>query len=399
MINQNIGFIRAYFLSFDEEAQEKIFSSLSDEQKDLIVEAGVVFLSNGGVETISGNSSLIEHKRELKEVQLEYFIGLADIIAAGGTNEVIEKLRRSKNLLFEEVLAEFKDNTLFENDLLAGIRNVERKALKDNLTLLDIDESDLGIPDAEIKYAISQIERNILKRRLQEIENSFSGQESHKGSLSRKFIFNNSQSKLWYYLAAASIFVFVLGFGYVYIKNNEAESIDSFSRLDNAIKRNVDVKKDLFVKSKRFEIRVLNDNFLNQSEGSENSSKIITVDVNYLNAEHEFSADETDTNYFSKHIQSVDENKKRKSTFNDLVSTYTFFDYQLALNIALSERNDQIYIVELTNESKFEIYLILNGNIYKLTKTKIPVKLVSISNKALTNIISNIVDEYNRRVD
>lgn len=93
MINQNIEFIRSYFLSFDEEEQENIFSSLSDEQKDLIVEAGVVFLSNSGVETISENSYLIEHKRELKDIQLEYFIGLADILAAGGTNEVIEKLK------------------------------------------------------------------------------------------------------------------------------------------------------------------------------------------------------------------------------------------------------------------------------------------------------------------
>jgi len=246
VINQNIEFIRAYFLSFDEEEQEKIFSSLSDEQKDLIVEAGVVFLSNGGVETISDNSSLIEHKRELKEVQLEYFIGLADILAAGGTNEVIEKLQSSKNLLFEKVFSEFKDNALFENDLVAGIRNLERKELKPDLILLDNDKDRFGIPDEEIKYSITQIERRALKKRLQEFEISFSNNHAQHvatlfGDIERvsysKSDFNRSRIKLWkfaFVAAALILVIFTIALDYQFYENlfNKSKTYSSPKTID-----------------------------------------------------------------------------------------------------------------------------------------------------------------------
>lgn len=55
---------------------------------------------------------------------------------------------------------------------MAGIRSVERKELKQDLSLLDKEEDELGIPDEEVKYSIAQVERKALKERLQEFENT-----------------------------------------------------------------------------------------------------------------------------------------------------------------------------------------------------------------------------------
>ena len=396
MINQNIEFIRAYFLSFDEEEQEKIFSSLSDEQKDLIVEAGVVFLSNGGVETISDNSSLIEHKRELKEVQLEYFIGLADILAAGGTNEVIGKLRKSKNLLFEEVLAEFKDNTLFENDLLAGIRSIERKDLKQDLSLLDKEEGELGIPDQEVKYAISKIERKALKRKLQEIER-ISAKTNYLDSAKYSVDIgqagysqaNQHKHKFSFYAYAASVAVILLITGvslFIISRNSKSESNSYSFNFSKKSTYSLDVygASNSELKSKYYKAPVFISK--NQVYGFDKSIDSISILVNNLSAhilelrtilEYSQFKSERGDGVFSSSIL------KRIDSLEFLYNTYSFIPQKNSIVLNLSSMPSDFRLIIFDLKSSYNVYVRLDGQYYLISENNIPNKLNLISDHGI----------------
>jgi len=394
VINQNIEFIRAYFLSFDEEEQEKIFSSLSDEQKDIIVEAGVVFLSNGGVETISGNSSLIEHKRELKEVQLEYFIGLADILAVGGTNEVIEKLRRSKNLLFEEVLAEFKDNTSFENDLLAGIRSIERKDLKQDLSLLDKEEGDLGIPDEEVKYAISKIERKALKRKLQEIEDSFVENDVQhatvfsgemEASVLSKSTVNTSRIRFWSYAVAAAVLIFVVGTGLYYFSQ---VSYQSASMAKNT-KRELPSLPNL-IRAQEITQSVWQDESINGFGKKTDSIKIkiigVSAQIDTLQKILEKVSIESNPDYKPLNYAII----SQIDSLQALINTYTFFGDGKTLFLTLAKKiNDiRVYVLEDKNGSNF--YIRLQEQFFQISENARPYKLYPITNPIIIDELKKI---------
>lgn len=183
MGTKNFDYIKKYFLSFDKKEQESIYASLSDQQKNLLIEIGQAFHSNEGISASVNNKSLIgDYLRELEDIQIEYFIGLSELLAEGKSNEVIEKLLSNKNPLFNHIVAEFKDNISFENDLLAGVMNIEREEVKTDLSIIDSAEELL---DEEIKKAIIQIERNELKNKLREIEIEIAKETVVKGKASR----------------------------------------------------------------------------------------------------------------------------------------------------------------------------------------------------------------------
>lgn len=394
MINQNIEFIRSYFLSFDEEEQENIFSSLSDEQKDLIVEAGVVFLSNSGVETISENSYLIEHKRELKDIQLEYFIGLADILAAGGTNEVIEKLKRSKNLLFEEVFAEFKDNALFENDLLAGIRSVERKELKQDLSLLDKEEKELGIPDEEIKYAISQIERKTLKRKLQEIEDSFAENDVQNAivfsgemepSVYSRSSVSISRIRFLPYAVAAAVLILVVGTGLYYyyqdsgqsasMAKNTTRELPSLPNLIQAQETTQSVWQDESIVGFSKKTDSIKIKIIGVSAQIDTLQKIL--DKVSLDSSFEYKQ------LSNKIISQID-------SLQALINTYTYFgdSKTLYLTVAYVVNDIRVYVWDDKNGSN--IYIKLKEQYFQINENTKPYKLFPITNTVVIDELRKI---------
>ena len=167
MSTKNLDYIKKYFLSFDKKEQESIYASLTDEQKNLLIEIGQAFHSNKGVSILANNILVGHYLRELEDIQIEYFIGLSELLAEGKSNEVIEKLQSSENLLFNEILTEFGDNYSFEKDLFAGVSKIEREVVKADLLVFDGAEE---ILDEELQYAINQIERKELKNKLQQIE-------------------------------------------------------------------------------------------------------------------------------------------------------------------------------------------------------------------------------------
>ena len=170
MSNQKLNFIRLYFLSFDQKEQEGIYASLSEDQRDLIIEVGNAFLSKEGLSLFSENLYFNGLLGELKDIQLEYFIGLSEMLADGKSNEIVEKLLSSKNLLFEQIISEFGNNSSFENDLFNGFKKIERDEIKEYFSILDENENNIDIPDKEIQYAVSQIEWDELKSKFKNIE-------------------------------------------------------------------------------------------------------------------------------------------------------------------------------------------------------------------------------------
>ncbi len=167
MSSKNLEYIKKYFLSFDKKEQESIYASLTDEQMNLLIEIGQAFHSNKGVSILANNILVGGYLRELEDIQIEYFIGLSELLAEGKSNEIIEKLQSNKNPLFDNIVSEFIDNISFENDLLAGLTNIEREEIKSDLSIIDGAEE---ILDAELQKAIIHIERNELKNKLRGIE-------------------------------------------------------------------------------------------------------------------------------------------------------------------------------------------------------------------------------------
>ncbi len=167
MSSKNLEYIKKYFLSFDKKEQESIYASLTDEQMNLLIEIGQAFHSNKGVSILANNILVGGYLRELEDIQIEYFIGLSELLAEGKSNEIIEKLQSNKNPLFDNIVSEFIDNISFENDLLAGLTNNEREEIKSDLSIIDGAEE---ILDAELQKAIIHIERNELKNKLRGIE-------------------------------------------------------------------------------------------------------------------------------------------------------------------------------------------------------------------------------------
>lgn len=402
MINQNIEFIRSYFLSFDEEEQENIFSSLSDEQKDLIVEAGVVFLSNSGVETISENSYLIEHKRELKDIQLEYFIGLADILAAGGTNEVIEKLKRSNNLLFGEVLAEFMDNTLFENDLLAGIRSVERKELKQDLSLLDKEEDELGIPDEEVKYSIAQVERKALKERLQEFENTIAENDYQysatlSGDVEETSYSQANQFKFTFlaYAASVTIILIITGISLFKLSNDSETKSYSFSFRE---KTNYYLDKygssNRELKSKYYKAPIFNSK--NQARGVIKNNDSMRIAVNNLN--NHISELRTILDYSQFKIGGgngmIKGNvKNRIDSLQVIFDTYSYMPQQNNIVLNLTSYPSDFRLIFVDSNDTYIVYVRLDDKYYLMSESDMPTKLIAIRNRYLLEKLKSIKEE------
>ena len=394
MINHNLEFIRAYYLSFEEKNQHDIFLSLSDEQKDLVLEAGVVFLASAGVETLSKDSLLNEYKNVLKDIQLEYFIGLAEIFSAGGSNEVIEKLLRSNNLLFEEVLAEFKDNALFENDLLAGIRSVERKELKQDLKLFDKDEDELGIPDEEIKYAITQIERKALKKRLQEFEISLAENDVHhtaafsedrEPSVYSRSSDSISRIRLWPFIVAAAVLTIVVGTG---LKYYYQDSIQTDSMAKN-IKRELPKLPNL-IQTQEITQSVWQDESIVGFSKKTDSIKIkiigLSTQIDTLQKILEKGSIESNSEYMQLNnviISQID-------SLRALINTYTYFrdGKTVYLNLAKKINPIGVYILDVKNGSK--LYIRLQEQYFLINENAKPHKLSPVTNEMVIQELKKV---------
>lgn len=192
MSSQNLEYIKKYFLSFDKKEQQSIYASLTDQQKNLLIEIGQAFHSTKGVSILANNILTGDYLRELEDIQIEYFIGLSELLAEGESNEIIENLLASKNPLFEQIVAEFKDEISFETDLLEGVSKIERVEVKTDLSIIDSAEE---ILDEELQKAIIQIERNELKNKLREIEIEIAKETVVKGKASRMDSINPNQLK------------------------------------------------------------------------------------------------------------------------------------------------------------------------------------------------------------
>ena len=394
MINQNIEFIRAYFLSFDEEEQENIFSFLSDEQKDLIVEAGVVFLSNGGVETISENSSLYELKSELKDLQLEYFIGLSEIMAAGKTNWTIENLLQSKNNLFKQVLDEFKDTESFEQDLLVSICDIELKELKDELSFLDKNEDELGIPDAEIEYAITQIEQEKLKRRLQEIERLrtnndiqlntvFSG-EMEPSVYSRSSV-SKSRIRFLPYAVAAAVLILIVGTGLYYYYQDSGQSA---SMAKNTTRELPSLPN--LIQAQEITQSVWQDESIVGFSKKTDSIKIkiigVSAQIDTLQKILEKVSIESNSDY--KLLNSVI--ISQIDSLQALINTYTFFGDGKTLYLTLAKEMNNIRVYVLDDKNGSNIYIKLKGQYFQINENTKPYKLFPITNTVVIDELRKI---------
>jgi hypothetical protein len=120
------------------------------------------------------------------------------------------------------------------------------------------------------------------------------------------------------------------------------------------------------------------------------------VDINYLKIDHADSVSGINKSLNSRNIEEINDTFSKKNESNNLIDTYTYFNYYLVLNLDVHENIDNISLVSLDGESKSDLYLVLNSEYYRLTKTMIPIKLVKFTSKKKIDLIRKIVDQANR---
>ncbi len=371
---------RLYFLSFDDREREKLFSSLSEEEKDLLIGIGVAFTSHDGILGLAKHPFLSKYVDELKNLQIEYFIFLSELLSEGKTNSVIEKLKQTENELFSEVLKEFSDNQSFERDLVKGVNKIEREEQKYNLTLVDKNEDELGIPDDEIKFAISQIERDIIKKKLQEFdlllveENIInSAVPPVATSQAQKFQSKRKYFRPWMYaVAAASLVFIVLTIGLRY-QFNEKPIIESKNYSAPG-----PVNKNYNTTSNRKTILV--------PLSQDNKRDTINFEIIGLSTIIKENFESSDKSFYSgmgRRVRYID-------SLQSLICKYYFDLKSKSVLIYLKDMPSDINVRLFQSSGRSEMYLMLNSSYYIVEPNENFTELVPVAKYSLIDSLSKI---------
>lgn len=163
---EHIKVFRQYFLSHNEEIRRNmrhlvpgvILKYLS------LLEDGL--MRNDSIKNTAYQIGAANLLPELKQLQLDYYISLADIKLTGKTNQEIERLLANDNKLFKDLLLNY-DDVKFNLELKQAFVLSERELLKRKFQeldkILDIGAEDIGL-------AFKLIERQKLKEQFQKIE-------------------------------------------------------------------------------------------------------------------------------------------------------------------------------------------------------------------------------------
>jgi len=113
---------RSYFLSFDEKEMSKFLSSLDEKTRQIILNIENVFHSGKDLKEAAQNLGLIHKLSDLKELQIEYYIGLSDLEKAGEKSNVVDRIYKTKSKLFHQVRDMFYSSENFNRILYRAMQ-------------------------------------------------------------------------------------------------------------------------------------------------------------------------------------------------------------------------------------------------------------------------------------
>lgn len=163
---EHIKIFRQYFLSHNDEIRRNIKHLIPGIFLKYLSILEDDFMRNPNIENIANHIESSNLLPELKQLQLDYYISLADIYYKGQTNKEIEQLLIYDNTLFKEVLFNY-ENLNFETELQQAFILSERKYLKNKFQEFDKESE---ISPTEIALAFRLIEREKLKEHFKELD-------------------------------------------------------------------------------------------------------------------------------------------------------------------------------------------------------------------------------------
>jgi len=113
---------RSYFLSFDEKEMSKFLSSLDEKTRQIILSIENVFHSNGDLKDAAQDLGLIDELSDLKELQVEYYIGLSDLEKTGEKSNAFRRIYESKSKLFHQIQDMFSNSENFNRVLYRAMQ-------------------------------------------------------------------------------------------------------------------------------------------------------------------------------------------------------------------------------------------------------------------------------------
>lgn len=336
---------------------------------------------------------------DLDKVYGDFLKEMAELHTLGYTSEIIDKLISSRNHVFAEHVAFFKN-------LKQAITNIERKRLKESLPTLE-DKLNFTILDNEISKAIQNRERKLLKQKMSKWDRELDPVESPSYSINPA---EENQKKVisisWFRYAVAACVLFLVGF---WIFNTLQKDVhpNSTMELSSAEKQ----QKEILSEIKQIESRGLveiskdqkNVNVLeNKSLGYGKKTQKLKIVINdpqpriasiiqaieqyqkLLETKFAPNSFSGQNKVFKMLENKIDSLKFALSSLKNMQNTYVFDGKIVTLHTASSSK-----IQILFNEDEY--YLKKDENLYQLVQTTQPKKLEKLKDSEKQEALSKIL--------
>jgi hypothetical protein len=351
MNNDIISIARSYFLSFDEVEKKNILTKLDHKTVEVLNEIEHTILSKNEKElfNLSDRLNLFHAFDALKDLQIEYFIGLSEILRSGESNKEIEILLNNSNPLFQKVCSMFPNEEEFESELEWGIRLAKRDQFR-----------------LQYEKIVSSEFHNI----------------SRLAAANRK-IFK------WSYAVAAAVIFAIVGVGVYYLINSN--SVDT-SMTGVKIKNQ---KLELATIPNLIQIRQVA-KAVWKDEGASGFGRItdsVNLKMNGLSVQIENLRGMLEK--ISKDSMSVRVELKKNvitqlDSLHAILSTYIFNGTEKNLTLNLSDLSNEVSVVSVKNQSLEKLYIRLKNKYFLITENSKPQKLIPITDIEVINELKKI---------
>lgn len=341
MNNDIISIARSYFLSIDEVEKKNILTKLDHKTVEVLNEIGHMVLSKNEKElfNLSDRLNVFHAFEALKDLQIEYFIGLSEILRRGESNKEIEILLNNGNPLFQKVCSMFPNEEEFESELEWGIRLAKRDQFR-----------------LQYEKIVSSEFHNI----------------SRLAAANRK-IFK------WSYAVAAAVIFAIVGVGVYYLINSNSVDTSMTGVKINNQKLELATIPNL-IQTRQVAKAVWKD------EGISGFSKItdsislkmigISVQIDTLRAMLEKIALDS----VSAKINLKNNIIAQLDSLQNILSTYTFNKIDKYLTLNISDLSSEVTVFAVQDKSLEKIYIRLKDKYFLISENSRPKKLVPISN-------------------
>jgi len=124
---ETIPIARNYFRTFDEGEKKDILLKAGEKIAYYIRDLEKYFTSDDRIEDIAQKLDLSAFVKDLRDIQIDYFIRLAELYKAGKRTKAIEILLMENNKLFQKVCSCITDDTTFEKELEWAVKLLNRE--------------------------------------------------------------------------------------------------------------------------------------------------------------------------------------------------------------------------------------------------------------------------------